>query len=228
MGELARRVGREVADAVLREVQVADRARNKLVRRHEKAVARHESLLARARTRLPVAAVTAVGSAALAVPLTDGWFLLTAAAAAVAVRSAATLRRPPPRPQLPPEAVPRPAAGTAAHDAVQRLDAARASLLRLGPLVGRAGRDAADEALRAGADADTALRWQAARLDAVAPHRGTDPTALQGLLDGVACQEQLVAGMADLVAAGDEAGQPDLREATDRLHGLADGLRRLR
>ncbi|MCU1693273.1 MAG: hypothetical protein JWM64_2364, partial [Frankiales bacterium] len=80
-------------------------------------------------------------------------------------------------------------------------------------------------------DADTALRWQAARLDAVAPHRGTDPVALQALLDGVACQERLVAGLADLVAASDphEPGGPGrLEDATDALHGLADGLRRLR
>ncbi|MCU1692065.1 MAG: hypothetical protein JWM64_1156, partial [Frankiales bacterium] len=79
MGELAKRVGREVVSTVLREVQVADRARAKLVRKHERAVARHESLLARARTRLPVASLVAVGTGVLGAG-DHTWLVLTAAA----------------------------------------------------------------------------------------------------------------------------------------------------
>ncbi|MDP9435990.1 MAG: hypothetical protein M3P93_12685, partial [Actinomycetota bacterium] len=92
------------------------------------------------------------------------------------------------------------------------------------------------EAWSAAAEADAALRWQAARLAAVEPHRGADPHLLDALLDGVACQERLVTAVADLVAASadptlgsrDASAARRLQDVTDRLHGLADGLRSLR
>ena len=97
------------------------------------------------------------------------------------------------------------------------------------PLVAPAGREAAEEAWHAAAEADTALRWQAARLAAVEPHRGPDPDLARALDDGVACQERLVVAVADLVAASaDPLAAGRLQEVADRLHGLAQGLREVR
>lgn len=219
-----------------REAQAADRARAKAVRRHDKAVARRERLLARARRAVPVQSAVASAAGLLLVVTEGGDWMWAAVAAAAAVRlgrAVATLRSPPPLPEPPAllTAPPQPAATSAAWPALVRLDRAREQAARLAPLVGPCGRQAAAEALHAAADADTGLRWQAARLAAVEPHRGPDPDLLAALLDGVACQERLVGALADLVAATDPrtptAGST-VQDAADRLHGLADGLRELR
>src|SRR5438046_1101431 len=73
------------------------------------------------------------------------------------------------------------------------------------------------------------LRWQAARLAAVEPHRGAEPELVDLLYSGVVAQERLVAGMADLVSASaDPLATTRLQDATDALHGLAQGLREVR
>ncbi|MCU1590922.1 MAG: hypothetical protein JWP11_2178, partial [Frankiales bacterium] len=90
-------------------------------------------------------------------------------------------------------------------------------------------RDAADDAWRCAADNDAALRWQAARLAAVEPHRGAEPALMDLLYGGVVAQERLVAGLADLVSASaDPHAVSRLQDATDALHGLASGLREVR
>ncbi len=216
---------------------MAERARAKAVRRHERAVARRARLLARARRAVP--RYTALGAMSGLLVLTiDSWTDFVFGPVAVTsgvlvVRAVSTLRHPPPLP-VPAAALtaaPVPHPGSAAWPALLRLDRAREQALRLIALVGPMGRDAAGEAVQAAADADTSLRWQAARLAGVEPHRGADPVMLQALLDGVACQERLVAALADLVAASDPHVAPGgsrLQDAADRLHGLADGLRQLR
>ena len=238
LGRLAR--GLDV-DALVRrhEEQAAERARAKAVREHERAVARRERVLVRARRAVPLqAGVTVVGT--LLVVLSEGgdwvWTSLAVLAALRGGQAVATLRHPPPVPAPPsaltaPARPPSPAPGSAAWPAVLRLDRTREQVARLAPLVGPGGQAAAAEALSAADEADTALRWQAARLAAVEPHRGPDEHLLTALLDGVACQERLVAAFADLVAASDPrtpATSGALQDATDRLHGLADGLRELR
>ena len=219
-----------------REAQVDARARAKAVRRHERAVARYESRLARTRRAVPVNGAAAGAGAVLlladvgAEPL---WVVLVAVCGLRAVKAVATLRHPPPAPVPSPAltAPPPPPPGSVASPAVQRLDAARDQTERLALLVGPAGQTAAAEALAAAREADTALRWQAARLAAVEPHLGVEPALLQALFDGVACQERVVTGLADLVAASDPHAPPSaerLRDAADALHGLAHGLRSLR
>jgi hypothetical protein len=105
----------------------------------------------------------------------------------------------------------------------------RSELVRLLPLVAPGGRSAAEEAWQAAGEADAALRWQAARLAAVEPHRGADPELLRPLFDGVQAQERLVLAVADLVAASADPGSTTrLLDATDALHGLAQGLREVR
>ena len=227
-----------LSEALVRrhEAQAADKARARTVRKHERAVARRERLLARARRAVPLqAGVAAAGT--LLLLLSEGgdwvWGPLATLAAVRAGHAVATLRHPPPVP-VPPALLttpPAPPPGSAAWPAVSRLDRAREQAGRLAPLVGPAGQAAAGEALAAAGDADTALRWQAARLAAVEPHRGADPVLLTALTDGVACQERLVAALADLVAASDPRTPAEggtLQDAADRLHGLADGLRELR
>ena len=150
-----------------------------------------------------------------------------------AVRSVGRLTAPPPatRPALlpVPAVAPPPAAGSAAFPAVRRLEAVRVELGRLLPLVPAGCRAAAEEAWEAAAQSDAALRWQAARLAAVEPHRGAEPRLLAELEDGVAEQERLVVALADLVAAGADPGaRTRLRDAADRLQGLAEGLREVR
>lgn len=84
----------------------------------------------------------------------------------------------------------------------------------------------AAEAWAAAVEADAVLRWQAVRLAAVEPHRGADAHVMRSLYDGVAAQERLVGGVADLVAASaDPLAVARLQDATDALHGLAQGLR---
>lgn len=237
--QLARRLARDarrVGKAALRQEQG-----------HARAVARHARLVARARHDLPVRAVTAAGSGALVltgVGPQELW-ILSAVAALAAVRSLSRLLapapvppallpaalRPGPRPGpvalAPPPPPPHP--GSAAFPAVRRLHAARSDLLRLVPLVAPAGREQAEQAWQAAGEADAALRWQAARLAAVEPHRGADVELLTRLEDGVRAQEALVAAMADLVAASaDPLATLRLQDATDALHGLAQGLRELR
>ena len=142
------------------------------------------------------------------------------------------LRRPSPAaPVLPPvvAVAPPPDRRSAAWPAVRRLEVVRVELVRLLPLVAPAGRDAATEAWAAAAEADAALRWQAARLAAVEPHRGAAAELLAPLFHGVGCQERLLAAVADLVAASaDPLATTRLQDATDALHGIAMGLRELR
>ena len=205
-------------------------------RAHAKAVQRRERARAEARQQLPVRLAVAAGAAA-ALPLTELPGLLLGPVLAVAglgaVRSWQALRRPPlpPLQALPstPAVAPPPHPRSAAWPAVRRLEAVRVELARLLPLVSPAGRDAAEEAWQAAAEADGALRWQAARLAAVEPHRGADPELLRALFAGVECTERLVAAVADLVAASaDPLASGRLQDATDALHGLAQGLREVR
>ncbi|MCU1672164.1 MAG: hypothetical protein JWN77_277, partial [Frankiales bacterium] len=85
------------------------------------------------------------------------------------------------------------------------------------------------EAWRTATEADVALRWQAARLAAVEPHRGAEPELVDQLFRGVVAQERLVVGLADLVSASaDPLATNRLQDATDALHGLAHGLRQVR
>ena len=132
---------------------------------------------------------------------------------------------PPPPPVQPPPVPPR----SAAFPVVVRLDRARDALARLLPLVPPPCREPAEEAWRAAASADTALRWQAARLAAVEPYADLDPLQVSALEAGAVQQEALVRAVADLVAASTgpyDAGR--LQDVADRLHGLAAGLRELR
>jgi hypothetical protein len=150
-----------------------------------------------------------------------------------AIRSVAALVGPPaPQvvalPPTPPVAPP-PDPRSAAWPAIRRLEVVRYELVRLLPLVAPAGRAVADEAWRAAGEADAALRWQATRLSAVEPYRGADPELMRPLYAGVEAQERLVAAVADLVAASaDPMATSRLQDATDALHGLAQGLREVR
>jgi hypothetical protein len=180
---------------------------------------------------LAIAAVSAI--AVLSFDAGDAWLVTAVIATAVAFRAAALLIRPPVVPDPPallrPAFPPPPPPGSAAFPAVRRLEDARAAMARLAPLVAPAGREVADEARRTASDADTALRWQAARLAAVEPHRGAEPALMDLLYSGVVAQERLVVGMADLVSASaDPHAVARLQDATDALHGLAQGLREVR
>lgn len=228
---------RQLAKRLAREARAAAKAQLRGELAHQRAVHRRARRLRRAREALPRQAVLAVGLGLASLPLGGFWELLTGGVALLsgigAVRSVSVLRSPPPEPVriLPvTPAVPMPpASSSAAFPAVRRLEAVREELGRLLPLVAPAGRDAAEEAWRAASEADTALRWQAARLAAVEPHRGTDPELMRTLEEGVSCQERLVVAVADLVAASaDPLAGSRLQDATDRLHGLAQGLREVR
>ncbi len=217
------------------DARVVEKARAKAVRRHERAVARRERVLLRARRAVPRHLLLG-GAATAVVVLASGWEdwvfgPVATVSAVVLVRAVTVLRHPPPLPEPPVllTAPPAPPAGSSAAPAVLRLDRVREQLDRLAPLVGPSGREAAADALRAAAEAETALRWQAARLAAVEPHRGAEPALLAALVEGVACQERLVAALADLVAASDPRSPAGgLQDAADALHGLADGLRQVR
>lgn len=191
----------------------------------------------KARERLPAQAVVALGAGLATVPVSGFWDVLAWTAAGFgavgAVRSLGVLTAPAPAPlpALPPASAvaPPPPAGSAAFPAVRRLEAVRGEMARLLPLVPPGCREAAEEAWQAAAAADAALRWQAARLAAVEPHRGAEPALLADLEAGVAEQERVVAALADLVAAAADPGaRGRLQDAADRLHGLAEGLRELR
>lgn len=215
----------------------ARRAHAAAVQAHAAAVARRERVLRSSRRALPGSLLVAAGSGAAALLLyaPDGTPLLWAVSAAAGGRAAVAVRRLVRPPAVPPAPVPLrqppppPAPGSAAFPLVVRLERAAGSLRSLLPMVAPAAREVAEEAARAAAEADTALRWTAARLAVAEPHRGADPALLAELEAGVQAQERLVDAVADLVAAGADAGAPwRLRDVTDRLHGLAAGLREVR
>ncbi len=148
--------------------------------------AQRDRLRARARRRLPLQTLVAVGCGVATVPADDPLLLgrrrrpgrarggplagppaLPGAGAAAGPARAARPSRCRRRPR------------SAAFPAVRRLEAVREELRRLLPLVAPAGQEAAEEAWQAAAEADTALRWQAARLAAVEPHRGAEPELLR-------------------------------------------------
>jgi hypothetical protein len=211
------------------QARVAARRADRAARLEAAARARWERAALAARRRLPVRLAGAAVAAVLTVPepgASPVLWLVAGALSVGAARSWSVLRSAPPLPRLALPVAPPPPRGSAAWPYVRRLENARASLARMLPLVTAAGREAAAEAAQAAHDAEGALRWQAARLAAVEPHRGTEPDLLGGLEHGVAAQERLVAAVADLVAAGaDPFGAARLHDAADRLHGLAAGLR---
>jgi hypothetical protein len=225
---------RRLARRLDREARAAERIHARAIRAHARAVARQERLVRCARERLPKQAVIAAGALTGAVVWdVEPLYVVAAIFGLRAVGSVLRLTRPaapPPPPALPVPAVPPPPpVNSVAFSAVRRLEQARLSLVRLVPLVAPAGREAADEAWRAAGEADLALRWQAARLAAVEPHRGAEPALVDQLFSGVVAQERLVAGMADLVSASaDPLATMRLQDATDALHGLAQGLREVR
>jgi len=228
---------RQLAKRLARDARAAGKAQLRVEVAHAKAVRRRGQSIERARASLPMQLVVAVGAGVAVIPLEAGLSLVALTASAVAglgaYRSARVLRLPP-LPSfaaramtnaLPPPPHPR----SAAFPAVRRLEAVREELRRLLPLVSPAGREVAQQAWQAAGEADAALRWQAARLAAVEPHRGADQVLVRQLFDGVACQEQLMRAVADLVAASaDPLATGRLQDATDALTGLAQALRELR
>ena len=228
---------RQLAKRLARDARVSAQAQARAERAHAKAVARRERKRIKARQALPLQVVLAVGWGLLTIPVDGGLAVLVGTVGVLqgarAVGSVALLRRAPlpplaALPLLPPIAPP-PHPRSAGWPAVRRLEVVRHELTVLLPLVAPAGRDAATEAWLAAGEADGVLRWQAARLAAVEPHRGPSAELMQPLYDGVACQERLLAAVADLVAASaDPLATGRLQDATDALHGIAMGLRELR
>ena len=228
---------RQLAKRLARDARRSAQARERAERAHAKAVARRERKRIEARQALPLQVLLAVGWGLLTIPVDGGLAVLVGTLGVLqgtrAVGSVALLRRAP----LPPLAAlpsgwsvaPPPHPRSVAWPAVRRLEVVRHELSMLLPLVAPAGTDAAHEAWQAAGEADAALRWQAARLAAVEPHRGPSAELMQPLYDGVACQERLLAAVADLVAASaDPLATGRLQDATDALHGIAMGLRELR
>jgi hypothetical protein len=200
-----------------------------------KAVRRRQRAVERARRALPWQGGAVVGSTAWAVALDPSLpvGIVGFLAMVGGLRSVGLLMSPAPQPEQPrlpaPPLAPPPDPRSAAWPAVRRLEGVRSELTRLLPLVSSAGRAAAEEAWHAAAEADAALRWQAARLAAVEPHRGADAELMRPLYLGVEAQERLVTAVADLVAAcADPHATARLQDATDALHGLAQGLREVR
>jgi hypothetical protein len=228
---------RRLARQMARDAERFRQAQARAARDYEAAVSRRERLLRRSRQALPPWSAVTAGAAVATIPL-DGGLSVAAAtlAGAGALRLGVAVRRlwrPPPVPAPPaalqPGPPPPPHPRSAAFPAVRRLEQTRGALQSLVPLVAPSGRAAAEEAWHAAAEADTALRWQAARLAAAEPHRGVDPVLLETLESGVTAQEGLVQAVADLVAASaDPCGADRLQDVTDRLHGLAAGLREVR
>ncbi len=226
---LARRL---TADA-----RAAEKAQVRAEIAHVRAVQRRERGVTRARRQLPRQLLLGVAAGVAAVPLEGGSaFLATVTAGAAgfsAYGSVRALRRPPVPPLTgrwaAPAVAPPPDPRSAAWPAVRRLEIVREELRRLLPLAAPVGRDAAQEAWLAAGEADAGLRWQAARLSAVEPHLGVDTGLHRMLYDGVAAQEGLVGAVADLVAASaDPLAFDRLRDATEALQALAQGLRELR
>lgn len=202
--------------------------------RHERAINRARAV---ARHRI-IAAASLTGATAVLVPYSGvGWVDVLWAAAATGAGASAVLagryvrkleRRPPP------VRVPRHA--SAARPAIDRLTRAGAALPELLRRLGVVAGDTAAEA----AAADRSLRELAACIDSIeSALQVTPPEAHAGLVEaraallarldeGTVAYERLVAAAAECVAVA--AGGPDdgarsrLREATDRLHGLAAGL----
>lgn len=225
---------RRLAKQLSRQARASARAQHRGALAHEKAVRRRELAVASAREGFPRHAVVAVAAASASWPL-DGFLggvavIVSGVCGLKAYRELRTLRSP----ALSPPAVPPLALlpidpRSAAFPAVRRLAVVHAELARLLPLVAPIGRDVADEAWQAAGEVDGALRWQAARLAAVEPHRPLQPELLAPLLDGVAAQERMVTAVADLVAASaDPLATRRLQDATDALQGLAAGLREVR
>lgn len=226
-----------LARRLQREARIRERVQLRAELAQERALRRRERRVARARAVLPRQSAVALGLGIASIPLDGGVGAVIGGAAffsgLFAVRSLAVLYspEPPPLPALPAApAVPvPPPAGSVAFPYVRRLEVVREELRRLLPLVAPAGRPAGEEAWQAAAEADAALRWQAARLAAVEAHRPVEPELLRALEEGVRCQERLVTAVADLVAAStDPLGTARLQDVTDALHGLAQGLRELR
>ncbi len=228
---------RQLAKRLTREARSAAKAQQRVEVARAKAVRRHARAVHRARRGLPLQLGVAV--VALATLPQDNLATgaiatgVGAVSALRAYRSLRTLRLPPPvfAAPLPPGPVvaPPPDQRSAAWPAVRRLEGVRLELTRLLPLVSPAGRDVAAEAWAAAGEADAALRWQAARLAAVEPHRSGDPHLMRSLYAGVVAQERLVGAVADLVVAStDPLAVGRLQDATDALYGLAQGLREVR
>ena len=228
---------RQLAKRLSREARASGKAAQRAEQVHRKAVARRERKRIQARRALPLQVALTASWALLTVPV-DGGLAVVAGVVGVlqgsrAVGSLVQLRRPP-LPVLTTRAAsappaPPPDVRSAAWPAVRRLEVVRVELTRLLPLVAPAGRDVVTEAWQAAAEAAAALRWQAARLAAVEPHRGAGHELLRPLYDGVACQEALLAAVADLVvASSDPRAGTRLQDATDAVHGLAQGLREVR
>jgi hypothetical protein len=234
----ARSPDHQLAKRLSRNARAAEQAAARAHAGQLKAAHRRLRAVARARRALPwqgsVFAAGAVYSFSAPGPFDDVAGFLGFLAALGALRSVSVLVGPPPAPPPPAIAPPAPIAPppdprSAAWPAVRRLEAVREDLVRLLPLVAPAGRSVADEAWHAAAEADAALRWQAARLAAVEPYRGADPELMRALYAGVEAQERLVLAVADLVAASaDPLATARLQDATDALHGLAQGLREVR
>jgi hypothetical protein len=224
------------ARQLAREAEQARRAHARAVQQHAAAVARRERVVRASRRALPRWSAVAGAAAVATVPADGGASLLLATVAAGgAVRVALAVRRLARPPAVPPAPVPLqagpppPSARSAAFPVVLRLERARAALHQLLPMVAPAAREVAEEAWRAAAQADGALRWSAARLAAAEAYRGPDRALLAELEAGAAAQERLVDGVADLVAASaDPVALWRLQDATDRVHGLAAGLREVR
>jgi hypothetical protein len=234
---LMRPADRRLARQMARDAEQARLAQARAAREHQQAVARRQRVLERSRRAIPTWSAISGGAALATIPVDGGLSVaLATLAGAGAVRigvAARRLWRPPPVPPAPPSLQPGlpppPHPRSAAFPAVRRLEHVRGALQSLVPLVAPAGREAAEEAWTVAAETDTALRWQAARLAAAEPHRGVDPQLLATLEEGVTAQERLVQAVADLVAASaDPHGGERLQDVTDRLHGLAAGLREVR
>lgn len=224
-----------LARRMARDAEQARRAHGAALEAHRSALSRRERLVRRSRRAVPTWSVVGGGAALATVLLEGGPALAAGGLAAVGAVRVVTgvwrIRRPPSVP-APPATVPGPPPPhprSAAFPAVRRLEQVRGALQSLVPLVGPAGREAVEEAWRAAAEADVALRWQAARLAGAEPHTGVDRVLLAQLEAGVAEQERLVQGVADLVSASARPHDAThLQDVADRLHGLAAGLRELR
>ena len=231
---------RRLAQRLTRDARLAAKVTARAHALQVRAVRRRQKAVARARRALPWQGGAVVGSTVWAVALDPGMSVgipvgvVGFLAMVGGIRSVGLLWSPAPQPEqqprLPaPPLAPPPDPRSAAWPAVRRLEAVRQELTRLLPLVSPAGRAAAEEAWHAAAESDAALRWQAARLAAVEPHRGPDQELLRPLYVGVEAQERLVTAVADLVAAcADPRASARLQDATDALHGLAQGLREVR
>lgn len=226
-----------LARQLARDAERARRAHALAVVQHRAAVVRRERVLVRSRKALPTWSVIGAAAGLATLPADGGATVVLAGIAGYGgVRATVAVRRlrhppavPPPPPGLPSVPPPAPDPHSASFPAVRRLAQAHQALRSLLPLVGPAGREVAEQAWSAAAEADNALRWQAARLSAAEPYRGVDGAVLAALEQGVQAQENLVQAVADLVAAGaDPHGAARVQDLTDRLHGLAAGLREVR